>query len=163
MFSRASRTRNKAKLPNSEFLKKYWKCRICLTPGIRVTRFGDISLSGRLFTLVSVFEICGSALSFRATFFDGKRKVLILTKKWAGLHFWLFYSQTHPVTLGYTYVQLGLLHMWKGRSQSDNAKNPRCKFFTDFFQFFFSRLMSARVFYAGLPDGLFSNQKSQFG
>jgi hypothetical protein len=60
---------------------------------IRVTRLDDFSPIGRLFTLGSFFEKYKSGPNFGAAFFNGRSCVLILTKKWIGLHFGQFFNK----------------------------------------------------------------------
>jgi hypothetical protein len=59
-----------------------------------MTRLGEFSPIGGLFTLGRFFLIFGSSTHFYISyFFHGKRFALILTKKWFGFHFGqLFYK-----------------------------------------------------------------------
>jgi hypothetical protein len=56
---------------------------------------------GGIFRLSGVYLLWPFSKYYRITgyFFVGKSGVLILTKKWAGLHFGLFFSQTRLVTV----------------------------------------------------------------
>jgi hypothetical protein len=69
-----------------------------LSSETRVTRFGEFSPIGRLFSLGSFWKITEVATKMRATFFHVKMYALMLTKMgWAA--FWAICWQTHLVTL----------------------------------------------------------------
>jgi hypothetical protein len=60
--------------------------RLTMLVVVRVTRFGEFSPFGWLFTLCSFVKIIEVAQNNSATLFHGKSYVLIF-KKWIGLHF----------------------------------------------------------------------------
>jgi hypothetical protein len=53
----------------------------------RVTRLGEFSPIGRLFTLGSFLKITKVAHIFGASFFPRKKGCVDFSKKWLGLHF----------------------------------------------------------------------------
>jgi hypothetical protein len=61
--------------------------------------WANIRLMGDCLLWAIFLKNCRSSPHFGATFFYGKSYVIILTKKWVGLHFRWFFSRTHLVTL----------------------------------------------------------------
>jgi hypothetical protein len=64
----------------------------------RVTRLGECSTIGWLFTLVS-YQKLQKWRKFLDYVFPTNRPCVYFDKKWVGQHFWATFSQTHLVTL----------------------------------------------------------------
>jgi hypothetical protein len=76
----------------------------------RVTKQGELSPNGRLFTLDKLFKLYLKVTLLLAYFFHCKKYLCItFDKKWVGLQFWGIFSQSNLVTLVDIF---GKMHAW---------------------------------------------------